>query len=264
VKKILALAILIPSLALAGRDAQGTWTFSADVYPVRSGTKITASWANSLMDSLAAGLTASLCRDENCGAMNAPFYFGTGSVGAPGVAFSSYNTTGLFVTGTGDAPFLNVSVGAQQTLKIGKTSLYFNTYKMPLFHEAVFFFPGKMINNQLLARIAVTTRTEIQAGLAGDPGEIGYVAFAGTDPASPGNNANNGTGGIVYIKKRTAVGATTVPGWLIWTPGQNAASSVEFPAAAVFDPGDFIELWGPAAADADFADVSITLRVRRK
>lgn len=247
-KKIMLLALLLPTLALAERRPDGTYDLPAG-NPVVSGTKITATWANGTMNDIAAALTDSLSRSGK-GGMTVPFYLSDGTEAGPGISFTNEQGTGAYRAGNGD---VRISVLGKDALSLTQTSMYFGDsttggrWKIPTSFDAVFYFPGKMINDQLLARVVVASAIRLQAGL---PGSV-YV------------NGAAGTGAVTITLKKLVGGTRTDIGTINYLAGGFTPASVVFSSDVDFAAGNSLEIWGPAVADATFADLSITLVGRR-
>jgi hypothetical protein len=79
------------------RDVSGN--YSLPLPPVQPDTVIETDWANPTLDDVANGITNSLSRDGQ-GAMRSQLQLADGSVGSPGLAFSSGTSSGLWRTGT--------------------------------------------------------------------------------------------------------------------------------------------------------------------
>lgn len=89
------------------RDSSGNYTLPAG-NPVVTGTPIASDgWANPTLSDVAAELTNSLDRNGR-GGMLAPFTFVDGSVGSPGITWTSETATGFYRNATAD---MRVTVG---------------------------------------------------------------------------------------------------------------------------------------------------------
>lgn len=87
------------------RDSSGNYTLPGAYNPVLTGTTITSSWANNTLNDIAAALTDSLSRSGK-GGMNAVLLMQDGTSGAPGLAFASEQTTGLYRNGASQPTFV--------------------------------------------------------------------------------------------------------------------------------------------------------------
>lgn len=83
------------------RNSSGTYTLPGAVNPVAVDDFITALWANSTLDDIAAVLTASLDRSGN-GGMLAQFKNFDGTVGAPGMGFTNEPSSGIYRAAAGE------------------------------------------------------------------------------------------------------------------------------------------------------------------
>jgi hypothetical protein len=247
-KKLALLSLLLPTLALASRDSNGNYTLPSG-NPVTSGTTITSNWANSTLSDIQTALTDSLSRTGK-GGMSVAFTLGNGSAAAPALAFTGELTTGLYWAATKDLRF---SLLGNDRLRLTDTDLYYGAgtgavtfYKIPSWFEIAMFFPGKMSNSQLLARIAFTNSTILKATLPS------AVFLAGTVP----------TGSTTVTLKQRTGGVSTAIGTLVFA-ASGSTPTVTFSSDITFAAGDFLEVVGPATADATMADLSITLQARR-
>jgi hypothetical protein len=82
------------------RDASGTYTLPAG-NPVVTATTIDSSWANDTMDDIKDEMTDSLSRSGN-GGMLVAFENASGTVGAPGMTWTSEPTSGFYLAATND------------------------------------------------------------------------------------------------------------------------------------------------------------------
>lgn len=81
------------------RSPDGTYT--PPLPNVNPGEVVSSAWANTTIADISQALTDSLDRNGN-GGMNAPFRFADGSEVAPGIAWISETSTGLYRAGVGD------------------------------------------------------------------------------------------------------------------------------------------------------------------
>lgn len=93
------------------RNASGTYTLPAG-NPVVTGTTIASSWANTTLDDIKTEMTDSLSRSAK-GGMLSPLGLVDGTVGAPGLAFNSELSTGLYRVAANQ---LGVTVAGTQRL----------------------------------------------------------------------------------------------------------------------------------------------------
>lgn len=84
------------------RNSAGTYTLPIGANPVVTGTSISSASYNTTNSDIASELSNSLDR-QGRGAMLAPLQLQDGAVGAPGLAFGTESTTGLYRAGAGDA-----------------------------------------------------------------------------------------------------------------------------------------------------------------
>ena len=91
------------------RDSSGNYTLPGAFNPVLTGTTITSSWANNTLNDLAAAMTDSLSRSGK-GSMQAALLLLDGTSGAPGLAFGSEQTTGLYRNGASNPTFVVTGV----------------------------------------------------------------------------------------------------------------------------------------------------------
>lgn len=98
------------------RNGSGTYSLPAG-NPVTTGTTITSSWANTTLSDLRDELTDSLSRSAK-GGMLAQLKAYAGTVGAPGVSFSTETNSGLYRAGAGD---LRVAIGGADVLQLEST-----------------------------------------------------------------------------------------------------------------------------------------------
>lgn len=247
-KKLAALLLLLPTLAFAGRDTNGNYTLPNGTYPVAGNTPIYASWANSIMSDIQSALSASLCRNSNCGGMNASFQLFAGSAGSPGLSFTTDQNSGLYLAGVGEHRY---SILGADVLKITASGLYGmnggSSYRIANWFDIALFQPGVMYASQVIARLPFTSSARLLSGLPS------AVTLAGTTATAQSD---------ILIKKRTAAGSTTQIGYLRFAAGSSAAT-ISFAGDIDFAAGDFIELVGPASSDATLADVSISIQGRR-
>lgn len=89
------------------RDSSGNYTLPSAYNPVLTGTTITSTWGNTTLSDVATALTDSLSRSGK-GGMSAALLVTDGTSGAPGLAFASEQTTGLYRNGA-SAPTLVVN-----------------------------------------------------------------------------------------------------------------------------------------------------------
>jgi hypothetical protein len=82
------------------RDSSGTYTTPAG-QPVTSGTTISSTVFNALVNDLKTEMTDSLSRSGN-GGMLVPLPFADGNVSAPGISFDNETNSGLYRAGAGD------------------------------------------------------------------------------------------------------------------------------------------------------------------
>ncbi len=94
------------------RDANGNYTLVAG-NPVVAGTPITTSWANPTLQDVAQAMTNSLSRN-GLGGMLVPFQNDDGSIGLPGITWTSETKTGLYRAGTND---MRVSVNGVDNMR---------------------------------------------------------------------------------------------------------------------------------------------------
>jgi hypothetical protein len=250
-KRLIAALLLCTYPAFASRDGSGNYTLPAG-NPVVTGTTITSTWANTTLADLATEMQDSLSRSGK-GGMLSPFKFSDGTSGAPGATFTNEQTSGLYRAGAKDLRF---SLLGNDTLKFTDTGIWFSTgggtpvmWRIPTFFEIAMFFSNKMVNNQLLARLAFSAPVTILSGLPN------AVAFASTAAA---------LSTTLTLKKRTSGGVTTSIGTLVWNAAATNVSTITFSTDQTFAAGDFIEVVGPATADTTLADVTITIQARRQ
>jgi hypothetical protein len=91
------------------RDSSGNYSLPGGINPVITGTTITSTWANTTMNDIASALTDSLSRSGK-GGMNAAILLQDGTSGAPGLAFASEQTTGLYRNGASQPTFVVTGV----------------------------------------------------------------------------------------------------------------------------------------------------------
>lgn len=82
------------------RNSSGTYSLPAG-NPVVSGTVISTTWANTTLSDLGTAMTDSLSRSGD-GAMLAALELFSGTIGAPGLSWSSESTSGLYRNAAGD------------------------------------------------------------------------------------------------------------------------------------------------------------------
>jgi hypothetical protein len=99
------------------RDSNGNYTLPSTGNPVLTGTTISSTWANATLNDLAAEMTDSLDRSGKGGMLSA-FKVFDGTVGAPGLAWASEPTSGLYRIGADDYGF---SISGNKTLEITLT-----------------------------------------------------------------------------------------------------------------------------------------------
>lgn len=100
------------------RNASGSYSLPAG-NPVVGGTTIQPTWANTTLADIAAEVTDSLSRSGK-GGMLAPLGLVDGSAGAPGIAFASELTTGMYRAAAGDLRF---AVSGTQRARLTATGL---------------------------------------------------------------------------------------------------------------------------------------------
>lgn len=247
-KKLLLLGLLVALPALAARDGAGNYVLANP--SVSAGQVVTSAIWNGNFNDLATEMQDSLSRSGK-GGMLVGFKFTDGTAGAPGLTFTNELTTGLYRAGATD---VRLSLLGNDTLKATPTGLFYSTgggtpalWKVPNFFDLMMFFPGKMFNGQLLARLAFSSSTTVQANLPA------FVGFAGAA-------ANAST--VVILNKRAAGGVTTQIGTLTWAAA-GTVPTVSYLADVNFAAGDFLEVKGPATADTTLADVTVTIQARR-
>lgn len=243
-KKLLAVFVLLAAPAFAARDTSGNYSIPNP--PFVTGTPISSSVMNGNFSDLATAMTDSLSRTGH-GGMLSSFFLSDGSAATPGLAFTNEQTTGFYRKSAGT---VCLSLISTETYCWNSTLLTQNTFKIANYFDMMFFFPGRTVNSQVFARLAMTGTTILKAGL---PAAVG---FAGTGPA--------GSSATITLNKRTAGGVTTVIGTFVWNAAAQNVSTVTFTADITFAAGDFLELVNQATADTAMADVSITLQARRQ
>lgn len=82
------------------RNSSGTYTLPAG-NPVVTNTVISSIWANTTLSDLATAMTDSLSRTGE-GGMLAPLELDAGTIGAPGLSWTTETTSGLYRAGAGD------------------------------------------------------------------------------------------------------------------------------------------------------------------
>jgi hypothetical protein len=102
----------------AARNASGTHSLPTG-NPVVTGTAITSTWANNTLTDISSELTNSLDRNGR-GAMLAPLQLSSGSVGAPGLTFSSDTNTGIYRNGADD---MRLACGGNDLLQCTSTTI---------------------------------------------------------------------------------------------------------------------------------------------
>lgn len=83
------------------RDSSGNYTLPVSGNPVVSGTTISSTWANGTFNDLATEMTDSLSRSGK-GGMLSVLKIADGAVSAPGLAFTSEPSSGLYRIGAAD------------------------------------------------------------------------------------------------------------------------------------------------------------------
>lgn len=98
-----ALAVALPSIALAGRNASGTFSVNpgAGTWPFVTGTSINSTTMNSIFSDFSTTFTDSLSRSGK-GAMQAPLACTDGSASFPSITFNNELTSGWYRIGTND------------------------------------------------------------------------------------------------------------------------------------------------------------------
>jgi len=96
------------------RDISGNYTLPSGINPVVSGTLIDIDWANPTLDDVALQLNGVVTRDGLLGP-SAAIKFTAGTVGAPGITFSSDTDTGIY---SSVANTIDFSVGGTRRLSI--------------------------------------------------------------------------------------------------------------------------------------------------
>jgi hypothetical protein len=104
-------------------------------------------------------------------------------------------------------------------------------------YDMLFFFPGTMINAQLLARVVIPRTVIVPINCTGSR-------------ASPATNATSTTV-LAFQKNGGAAGSVSV--------ATNGVATFTCASATTFAAGDILTVTGPATADATLADVSLTL-----
>lgn len=105
--------VLLATVAQAGRNSGGTFTYTAPGGPVAAtGQTISSAWANTSLTEIQSALTDSLSR-SGLGGMSAPLKLVDGTAAAPGINFSSSANTGLYYTA---GPTFNVGAGGVNAL----------------------------------------------------------------------------------------------------------------------------------------------------
>lgn len=248
-KKIIVLCALLAFPALAARDGAGNYVLPNA--SVTTGQTITSGLWNGNFNDFATEMQDSLSRSGK-GGMLVPFKLSDGTAGAPGLNFTNEVSTGWYRFGATD---VRLSLLGNDTLRMIPTGLFYSTgigtpvfWRVPTFYEISMFFPNRMVNAQMLARLAFTSTTVIQLGLPL------AITFAGTAALAQT---------IVILNKRTAGGVTTQIGTLTWGAAGTVAS-VSYLADVTFAAGDFLEVKAPATADTNLADVTVTLQARRQ
>lgn len=102
--------------------AGGVYTLPAG-NPVVTLTVISSAWANTTMSDIALALTGSVPTDGSA-AMTGPLRIADGAVGAPGLAFATETTSGLYRIGIGDFGF---SIASVKALEITASTLTFTS-----------------------------------------------------------------------------------------------------------------------------------------
>lgn len=87
------------------RDSSGNYTLPPAYNPVLTGTTITSAWANTTMNDIATALTDSLSRSGR-GGLTSSFLLTDGTALAPGLAFASELSTGLYRNGASQPTFV--------------------------------------------------------------------------------------------------------------------------------------------------------------
>lgn len=100
------------------RNSGGDYSLPAG-NPVVTGTAISSTWANTTLDDLADAMTDSLSRTGD-GGMLAPLELDSGTVGAPGLAFSAETSLGLYRVG---AARLGIAVGGSKIVEVDAAGL---------------------------------------------------------------------------------------------------------------------------------------------
>ena len=118
-KKILAVLLLVPSLALAGRNGGGTYTLPAG-NPVQTGNVITSTWANNTLNDIATELSDPLSRSGK-GGMSASLQLASGSASSPGLSWTAETNSGFYRSSAGD---FRLSIGALDAARYTASMAY--------------------------------------------------------------------------------------------------------------------------------------------
>lgn len=116
--------------AEAARNTSGTMSLYTPGNPVTTGSAISSTWANNTLTDIASEITNSLDRNGR-GSMSAALKLYAGTVSAPGLAFSSETSSGLYRAGAGDVRMSMGGTAVQQWTATGvsltSTALFRNS-----------------------------------------------------------------------------------------------------------------------------------------
>lgn len=112
------------------RDGSGNYSLPAG-NPVVSNETISSTWANSTLEDLKNAVTDSLDR-QGRGGMLAPFKFVDGTVGAPGMTFTSEPSSGFYRAAAGDVRWALGGVDVARVLAGGFQFFRASAWRSPL------------------------------------------------------------------------------------------------------------------------------------
>lgn len=174
------------------RDLAGNYALPSPLNPVVTGTTITTTWWNTTGGDLATAMSASLDRTGTTGGMTGQLKLVDGSSGAPGVAFGSEQTTGLYRATAGEVDLAVLG----QRISRWASATWFQTSKD---NGATWLNP--VYNTESATLVGASTMTGTGGGLGLTVGSTaanidvekvnGYLDFSGaTNPAATTGFAN--------------------------------------------------------------------------